>query len=100
MESSGNVLEIPTCQGFMTGSNLQDPEANITTIPPPTPHYSRHHHGYHHLLRVTLHHHHCHQHLNLSQTFPSIHCEPVFGDVSDSKDLKNRIPAFPPLGLF
>ena len=68
--------------------------------PHPPHHYSRHHHGYHHLSRVTLHRHYCHQLLNLSQTFPSVHCEPVFGDVSDSKDLKNRIPAFPPVGLF
>ena len=65
-------------------------------------HYSHHPHTYHHLFRITLHHHYCHQRLNLSQTFPSVcvHCEPVFGDVSDSKDLKNRIPAFPTMGLF
>lgn len=100
MGSSGNVLEIPTCQGFMTGSSLQDSETNITPTPPPTPPHSRHHHRYHHLFRVTLHRHYCRQLLNLSQTFPSVHCEPVFGDVSDSKDLKNRIPAFPPVGLF
>ena len=47
----------------------------------------------------THHRHYCHHHLNLSQAFPSVsvHCEPVFGGMSHSKDL---IPSLDLMGLF